>query len=98
MKMHWGSLRITPLDGGEWSASHTGRFTPKEMSAGIHWIRGWVDPRAGLDVVFLPRIEPRSSSHHTDWGIAVPIYIFTNQLYCGHISLSIHLSFTLTFC
>jgi hypothetical protein len=34
------------LAGGEWSASRSGRFTPA-----IHWIGGWVDPRAGLDDV-----------------------------------------------
>jgi hypothetical protein len=33
--------------GGEWSASRPGRFTPK--APGTHWIRGWVDPGAGLD-------------------------------------------------
>jgi hypothetical protein len=32
------------LDGGEWSASNPGCFTP-----GTHWIGGWVSPRAGLD-------------------------------------------------
>jgi hypothetical protein len=37
------------LDGGEWSASRPGRFTPGERTPGTHWIGGWVDPRAGLD-------------------------------------------------
>jgi hypothetical protein len=32
------------LDGGEWSASRPGRFTP-----GTQWIGGWVGPRTGLD-------------------------------------------------
>jgi hypothetical protein len=32
------------LAGGEWPASRPGRFIPN-----IHWIGGWVDPRAGLD-------------------------------------------------
>jgi hypothetical protein len=61
------------------SASRSGRFTH-----GIHWIRGWVDPRAGLDAVTktekyltLPGIEPRSSSpwpsHYTDWAIPAPM-------------------------
>jgi hypothetical protein len=39
------------LDGGKWSASHPGRFTPGEIAAGSHWIGGWVGPRAGLDAV-----------------------------------------------
>jgi hypothetical protein len=37
---------ISALVGGEWSASHPGRFTYS-----THWIGGWVDPRAGLDDV-----------------------------------------------
>jgi hypothetical protein len=39
------------LTRGEWSASRLGRFTPGERAHGTHWIRGWVDPRAGLDDV-----------------------------------------------
>jgi hypothetical protein len=39
------------LDGGEWSASRLGRFTPKERAPGTHWIGGWVGPRAVLDAV-----------------------------------------------
>jgi hypothetical protein len=39
------------LDGGEWSASRTGRFTPRERSTGTHWIGGWMGPRAVLDAV-----------------------------------------------
>jgi len=29
------------LDGGEWSASRSGRFIPTERAAGTHWIGGW---------------------------------------------------------
>jgi hypothetical protein len=36
------------LDGGEWSASRPGHFTPRERAPGTHWIRGWVGPRAVL--------------------------------------------------
>jgi hypothetical protein len=39
------------LDGSEWLASSTGRFTPRERASGTHWIEGWVGPRAGLDAV-----------------------------------------------
>jgi hypothetical protein len=39
------------LDGGEWSASLPVRFTPRERNPGTHWIGGWVDPRAGLNMV-----------------------------------------------
>jgi hypothetical protein len=34
--------------GGVWSASRHGRFIRGE-TPGIHWIGGWVGPRAGLD-------------------------------------------------
>jgi hypothetical protein len=62
----WGSEGIVPpfltsaLDGGEWSTSRPGRFTP-----GTHWIEGWLGPRAGLDtmekrlILTLPAIEHR---------------------------------------
>jgi hypothetical protein len=42
LKAYWGSEGI---------ASRPGRFTPKERVPGIHWIRSWVHPRAGLDAV-----------------------------------------------
>jgi hypothetical protein len=36
---------ISALDGGDWSASHPGRFTPGERAPGTHWIEGWVGLR-----------------------------------------------------
>jgi hypothetical protein len=36
------------LAGDEWSASRPDCLTPGERASGIHWIGGWVDPRAGL--------------------------------------------------
>jgi hypothetical protein len=38
------STSTSALDKGEWSASRPGRFT-----RGIHWARGWVGLRAGLN-------------------------------------------------
>jgi hypothetical protein len=55
MRTHKGSEGIAPpfltsaLDGGEGSASRSGRFTLIERVAGAHCIRGWVGPTAGLD-------------------------------------------------
>jgi hypothetical protein len=52
MKAYWGSGRIAPpfitsvLDGGEWSASCNGRFTPGERAPGTDW-----GPKASLVVV-----------------------------------------------
>jgi len=45
-KLKFQACHTGELDGGEWSASRPGRFTP-----GNHWIRDWVGPRTGLDAV-----------------------------------------------
>jgi hypothetical protein len=37
------------LDGVEWSASRSGRFTPGERARNTHWIGSWVGLRAGVD-------------------------------------------------
>jgi hypothetical protein len=39
------------LDGGEWSASLPGRFTPGERAHGTNLIGEWVGPRTDLDDV-----------------------------------------------
>jgi hypothetical protein len=39
------------LEGVEWSASPSARFTSGEKARSTHWLGGWVDPRAGLDDV-----------------------------------------------
>jgi hypothetical protein len=44
IKIH---ILTSALVGGEWSASHRGRFTPEERAFGIHWM----GHRAGLDIV-----------------------------------------------
>jgi hypothetical protein len=44
------------LDGGEWSTSRPGRFTPKERAPGTHWIGGWMGPRTVLDAVVKKKI------------------------------------------
>jgi hypothetical protein len=72
------------LDGGEWSASRPGRFTPRERAPGTHWIGGWEGPRAVLDAevdrkIPSPRREsnPRTpivqpaAQRYTDWAIMV---------------------------
>jgi hypothetical protein len=71
MKAYWGSGSIAPriltssaLDGGGWSDSRPGRFTPRERAPGIHWIRGWVGHRAVLDAVVKRKIpSPRRESN-----------------------------------
>jgi hypothetical protein len=39
------------VDGGELSASRTGRYFPRERTPGTHWMGGWEGPRAVLDTV-----------------------------------------------
>jgi hypothetical protein len=39
------------LDGGEWLASLSGYFTPREIASGIHWLEAWMGPRAGVNSV-----------------------------------------------
>jgi hypothetical protein len=52
------------LDGGEWSDSRPGRFTPRERAPGTHWIGGWVGPRVVLDAVVKRKIpSPRRESN-----------------------------------
>jgi hypothetical protein len=76
--------------GGEWSASCSGRFTPRERAPGTHWIGGCVGPRAILDAVVKRKIpSPRRESkprtpivqpvaqRYTDWAItALPPVIY----------------------
>jgi hypothetical protein len=70
------------LDGGEWSASRPGRFTPRERTSGTPWIGGWVGLKAVLDTVVKRKIpSPRRESNsrttmvqpiaqrYTDWAI-----------------------------
>jgi hypothetical protein len=67
------------LDGGEWSASLPGRFTPRgRVPNNTHWIGGWVGPRAVLGAVVKRKIpSPRRESNprspiiqsYTDWAI-----------------------------
>jgi len=68
MKAYWGSGARAPLnsltsalDGDEWS--HHGRFNSKERAPGIHWIEGWVGPRAGLDAVMREIPSPYRDSN-----------------------------------
>jgi hypothetical protein len=52
MKSYWGrevyvhEFLTSALDGGELSASHPVRFTPRERAPGTHWIESWVGPQS----------------------------------------------------
>jgi hypothetical protein len=73
----------SPIDGGEWSVSRLGRFTPGDWALGTHRIRDWVGPRSGLDTVEKiispssalnrnPAVHP-VASNCSDW--AIPAHI-----------------------
>jgi len=51
MEVQLHAFLISTLDGGECSALRPSRFTARERVPVIHWIGGWVDPRAVLDDV-----------------------------------------------
>jgi hypothetical protein len=85
------------LDGGEWSPTCPGRFTPRERVPVTHWTGGWEGSRAVLDAVKrkIPSatenqtLEPRSSSQqrrrYTDWAItALPCYNTNNYIPICH--------------
>jgi hypothetical protein len=79
------------LDGGEWSASHTGRFIPGEIPLGTHWIGNMrvvldaVAKRKKIPSLLLPRTEPWSSSpwpsHYTDSAIPALIRLTNYVLF-----------------
>jgi hypothetical protein len=82
MKAYWGvdvEIHIfltSALVGVEWSASRLGRFIPGKRDPGIHWVGGWVDPRASLDdaekrkFLILPGLELRSRSATVNFKIS----------------------------
>jgi hypothetical protein len=53
------------LDGGEWSASCSCHFTPRERAPDTHWIGDWVGPRASLDAVEKRNILHCQESNHS---------------------------------
>jgi hypothetical protein len=76
------------LEGGEWSASRSGCFSPREKNPGTHWGGDCVSLRAILDVVVkrkipsphwksnlrTPIVQP-IAQRYTDWTVmAVPVY------------------------
>jgi hypothetical protein len=65
------------LDGGEWSASRPGRFTPKERAPAAPWIGGWVGRKAVLDTV----VKRRIPSPRREWNSRTPIVLPVAQRY-----------------
>jgi hypothetical protein len=65
------------LDGGEWSASRPGSFTPRERAPRAHWTGGWVDPRDVLDAV----VKRKIPSSRRGWNPRAPIVQLVAQRY-----------------
>jgi hypothetical protein len=68
------------LDGGEWSASRPGHFTPKERAPGTHWIGGWVGSRTVLEAVMKRKIPSTRRESNPITPIVQPVaqsYIIT---------------------
>jgi hypothetical protein len=70
MKTYWGvevqlhAFLTSELDGGEWLASRSGRFTARERAPGTHLLGGWVGPRAVLGTVVKRKTpSPRRESN-----------------------------------
>jgi hypothetical protein len=61
------------LDGGEWSPSGPGRFTPGENAPDTHLIRGRVGPRAGLNAVGKTKLSCRWRESKPDSSVVQPI-------------------------
>jgi hypothetical protein len=83
MKAYWrnGGADIlnsltSALYEGEWSASRLGRFTPKERAPGIHWIGGWVGPRAVLDAVVNRKIPSPHRESNPRTPIVQPVAVW----------------------
>jgi hypothetical protein len=60
------------LDGGEWSASRLGRFTPGDTAPNTHFIGGWMGPRAGLDLMEKKSFSPSWNRTSALQPVAIP--------------------------
>jgi hypothetical protein len=85
MKTYWGvevylhAFLISALDGGEWSTSRPGRFTPRERASATHPIGGWLGPRAILDAVVKRKIPSPLQESNPKTPIVQPV----TQRYTG---------------
>jgi hypothetical protein len=79
MKAYWewrysfAHSLTSALDGGEWSASRPGRFTPRETAPVTYWIGGWVGPRAVLDAVVERKSPSPSREPNPKTSIVQPV-------------------------
>jgi hypothetical protein len=85
-------------NGGKWSASCPGSFTPGETALGTLWIGGWVGPRASLNAVEKRKISsPYRESNLGRPGRSIVstftelpwLFNLTKQLTC--VSVCVHI-------
>jgi hypothetical protein len=67
------------LDGGEWSASRSDLFTPRERAPGIQWIGGWMGLRAVLDAVVKRKIPRHPKNIDINFGRFLPLHLQSDQ-------------------
>jgi hypothetical protein len=78
-------ILTSELEGGEWSASRSGRFTPRERAPGTHWVGGWVGPRSVLDAVVKRKIpSPRREPNPGTPIIQPVVHLFWRYVSCMH--------------
>jgi hypothetical protein len=89
MKPYWvvevylHAFLTSALDGGEWSASLPGRFTPGERTLSTHRIGGWMGPRTGLDPVVKRKIpSPCRESNPDRPARSLVLYRLSYPAYC----------------
>jgi hypothetical protein len=68
VEVYLHTFLTSALDGGEWSASRPGLFTPRERASGTHWTGGWVGLRASLNAMVKRKKFPAPA------GIRTPDY------------------------
>jgi hypothetical protein len=70
------------LDGGEWSASRPGRFTPKERAPGTHSvIANWDHPSPTVRCQGLqPRYDTRYGKHAPHYSVQKPVFDFHQRV------------------
>jgi hypothetical protein len=66
----WAERSIPNLLASEWSTSRPRRFSPGERAPCTHWIGGWVDWKAGMDIVAKGNISTPSGNQTT---VAQPV-------------------------
>lgn len=86
-------------DGGEWSDSHPGHFTPGDMVPSTHWIGGWVGTRATADTAEMCPVPatdqttilqlPAHSLFTTYTNYAVPFPWTTNAFFSFCLTVAV---------